>query len=75
MALIVIGALMIIAGVVLAAISTIRQGRMSEPPHRRLEGTDTLEPSGRGRRLNLKVDLPGVMLFLLGVILLIVAGD
>lgn len=75
MALIVIGALLIIAGVVLATISTIRQGRLSEPPDRRLEGTGTLEPTGRGRRLSLRVDLPGMILFLLGVILLIVAGD
>lgn len=76
MTLIVIGALLIIAGVVLAAVSTIRQGRMSEPPDTHLrEKRGTLEPSGRGRRLNLKVDLPGIVLFLLGVILLIVAGD
>lgn len=75
MALVVIGALMVIAGVVLAALSTIRQGRLSEPPDAPDgETRGTLEPSGRGRRLNFKVDLPGIMLFLIGVILLIVAG-
>lgn len=75
MALVVIGALLIIAGVVLAALSTIREGRLSEPPDApSAETRATLEPSGRGRRLNFKVDLPGILLFVLGVILLVLAG-
>lgn len=71
MTLIVIGALLIVAGVVLAANNTIRQGRLSEPPDDPAEETrDTLEPSGRGRRLSFKADLPGIALFLLGAILI-----
>jgi hypothetical protein len=75
MTLVVLGVLLIFAGVVLAALKTIRQGRLSQPPDAPSdEARGTLEPSGRGRRLNLKVDLPGLTLFLLGAILLIVAS-
>lgn len=71
MLLIAIGAVLVIAGVVIAATATIRRGRMSqaEPPASP-ETAGTLEPSGRGRRLSLKADLPGLALMAIGVLLL-----
>lgn len=68
MALILVGVLLIIAGIVLAANNTIRRGRLSEAPEPVTH--DTLEPNGRGRRLSFKPDLPGLALILLGVILM-----
>ena len=71
MLLIAMGALLVIAGVVLAATATIRRGRLSEAdPPVSPETRGTLEPSGRGRRLSLKADLPGLALIVLGVFLL-----
>lgn len=71
MLLIVIGALLIVGGVVLAANSTLKRGRLSqaEQPVSN-EPRDTLEPKGRGRRLSLKADLPGMALIAVGVVLL-----
>lgn len=66
---ILIGALLIVAGVVLAAINTIKRGRLSKPPE---EGPgNTLEPAGRGRKLSVMSDLPGIALFVIGAILLL----
>lgn len=71
MVLIAIGALLIIGGVVLAATGTLRRGRLSqaEQPVSH-EPRDTLEPTGRGRRLSFKADLPGLALIAIGVVLL-----
>ena len=71
MLLIVIGALLVVAGMVMATIWTLRRGRLSqsEQPITH-EQRDTLEPIGRGRRLSLKADVPGLALILLGAILL-----
>ena len=71
MLLIAIGALFIIAGVVTAAMSTLKRGRLSqaEQPISH-EPRDSLEPTGRGRTLSLKADLPGLALVGIGVILL-----
>jgi hypothetical protein len=75
MMLVGIGALLVIVGVVVTAISTLRRGRLSEPraiaPDSPL---DTLEPSGRGRRLSVRSDLPGLALMGLGAVLLLVAA-
>lgn len=71
MPLILIGVLLVIAGVVLAATNTIKRGRLSQAPGRGPdEPLDTLEPSGRGRRLSFKADLPGIGLVLIGVVLM-----
>lgn len=71
MLLIAIGALLIIGGIVLAANSTLKRGRLSqsEQPISH-EPRDSLEPIGRGRRLSFKADLPGIAMIALGVILL-----
>ena len=71
MLLIAIGALLIIGGVVLAATSTLRRGRLSQSEEPVSHAPrDTLEPTGAGRRLNLKADLPGVGMIAIGVILM-----
>lgn len=73
MALVVIGALLVIVGVALGAVRTAGRGRLSQPNTLATARPDTLEPAGRGRRLSLKADLPGLGLAVLGAIL-IVAG-
>ncbi|CAN7233295.1 hypothetical protein LJR225_000962 [Phenylobacterium sp. LjRoot225] len=75
MLLISLGALCIIVGIVLATVRTLRGGRLSQP-HRLTtdEASDTLEPSGRGDRLNLAADLPGIGLALVGAVLIFVGA-
>ena len=66
-----IGALLIIAGVTLAAVRTARRGRLSDlspdPQH-----PTTLEPQGRGKRLSLKTDLPGIAMVAAGAFILLI---
>jgi hypothetical protein len=71
MSLILIGVLLAVGGVVLSALRMIRSGRLSSDQQTASGGPpDTLEPRGQGRRLDLKVDLPGIGLLILGVILI-----
>jgi uncharacterized membrane protein len=71
MGLIGIGALLVIAGMVVATLSTLRRGKLSQAEEPLThEPRDTLEPIGRGRRLNLKADLPGFALILIGIVLM-----
>lgn len=75
MMLVGIGALLVIVGVVMTAISTLRRGRLSEPRAIAPDSPrDTLEPSGRGRRLSVKGDLPWLALMGLGAVLLLVGA-
>ena len=76
MVLIAIGALLIIGGTVLAANTTLKRGRLSqaEQPISH-QPRDTLEPSGQGRRLSLKADLPGLALIAIGILLLFLGID
>lgn len=70
MLLVWIGALLIVSGVVLMAVRTIRRGKLSDA--RPTAATpDTLEPRGEGRRLGLKADLPGLALIAVGSLLLL----
>lgn len=69
MLLIVAGALLIVCGMVVATISTLRRGRLSQA-RQPVTPRDTLEPTGKGRRLSLKSDMPGLALILLGALLL-----
>lgn len=73
MVLVVIGALLVIVGVAMGALRTAGRGQLSEPNAQASLRPDTLEPPGRGRRLSLKADLPGLAIAALGV-LLIFAG-
>ncbi len=71
MVLIAIGVLLIIGGVIMAATATLRRGRLSQDEKPISHAPrDTLEPSGPGRRLNLKADLPGLAMIAVGVLLL-----
>lgn len=69
---IVLAALLIVSGVALAAARTASRGKLSDPhattPGRKM---DTLEPRGRGARLSIKADLPGIALIVVGVLLLL----
>jgi hypothetical protein len=69
---IILGALLLVAGIVLAATRTASRGRLSDlhatGPSRE---TDTLEPQGRGGSLSLKSDLPGLALMIAGAFLLL----
>lgn len=75
MALILLGALLMVIGVSLAAIKSAGRGRLSKPPSP-VDGEtrDTLEPQGRGKRLSIKTDLPGIALMVLGGILIFVGA-
>jgi hypothetical protein len=69
---IILGALLIVAGVVLAATRTASRGKLADP-HATRPGkrTDTLEPRGRGARLSIKADLPGIAMIIIGALLLL----
>ena len=71
---IVLGALLIVSGIALAAARTASRGKLSDP-HATRPGsrTDTLEPRGSGGRLSFKADLPGIVLVIAGAILLLTA--
>ncbi|GGC15684.1 hypothetical protein GCM10011494_38220 [Novosphingobium endophyticum] len=71
MALIILGALLMIVGVALAAVKSAGRGRLSKPPDTTDdESRDTLEPRGPGKRLSIKADLPGIALLVVGGILI-----
>lgn len=75
MLLISVGVLCMIAGVIIATLRTLRRGRLSQA--RSLDSDeipDTLEPSGRGDRLSLAADLPGIGLALVGAVLIFVGA-
>lgn len=74
MALVVIGALLVIVGVAMAAVRTAGRGRLSQPQTKASAPLNTLEPAGKGRRLSLKADLPGLVLAALGAILIFVGA-
>ena len=75
MLLIWLGALCVIAGIVMAALRTARRGRLSQPRSLTPDpAPDTLEPKGRGDRLSLKADLPGIGLALFGAVLIFVGA-
>ncbi|CAN7566204.1 hypothetical protein LJR219_004104 [Phenylobacterium sp. LjRoot219] len=71
MALVVIGAMFVIVGVAMAAVRTAGWGRLSQPNTQASDRLTTLEPTGRGRRLSFKPDLPGLGLVALGAVLLL----
>ena len=71
MLLIAIGVLLIIGGVVVAANATAKRGRLSQDEQPTSHAPrDTLEPTGQGRRLSFKADLPGLGMIAIGVLLL-----
>jgi hypothetical protein len=75
MLLIGLGVFCMIAGVVLATLRTLRRGRLSQPRDVDADATlDTLEPAGRGDRLSLGADLPGIGLAIVGAVLIFVGA-
>jgi hypothetical protein len=75
MLLISVGVLCMIAGVVVATLRTLQRGRLSQTRTLNNDETpDTLEPRGRGDRLSLMADLPGIGLALLGAVLIFVGA-
>jgi hypothetical protein len=75
MLLISVGVFCVIAGVVVAALRTLRRGRLSQPRSLTADDRpDTLEPSGRGDRLSLGADLPGIGLVLAGTVLIFIGA-
>lgn len=71
MALVVIGALLVIAGIAMAAVRTAGWGRLSQPGAETSARPNTLEPAGKGRRLSLKADLLGLGMAAAGAILIL----
>jgi hypothetical protein len=75
MLLVVVGVVLAIVGVIMTATRTADRGRLSQP---NTQGTsaqpNTLEPTGKGRRLSLKSDLPGLGVAALGAILILVGA-
>lgn len=70
MTLVVLGALLVIVGVAMAAVRTAGRGRLSQPNTQTSDRLNTLEPTGKGRRLSLKPDLLGMGVAALGAILI-----
>ena len=71
MLLISVGVICMLVGIVIATLRTLRRGRLSEAHSLDSdEIPDTLEPSGRGDRLSLAADLPGIGLALVGAVLI-----
>ena len=68
-----IGALLILTGIVYMAGTAIYRGRMSDPHIDPVEDAPTLEPRHRGLRfLGLKANWPGLLLVAIGAIMLLV---
>ena len=74
MAFVVIGALLVIVGVAMAALGTAGRGRLSQPSAQAPAQPNTLEPTGKGRRLSLKPDLLGLGMAAVGAVLLIASA-
>ncbi|MBS3647251.1 hypothetical protein KEU06_01245 [Pseudaminobacter sp. 19-2017] len=76
MAYILLGAAFMFAGLVFMAGAAIWRGQLSGPGSSRSRlPTDTLEPAQRGVRfLGLQVNWPGIALFVLGAILLLIGA-
>ena len=79
MAVILIGALLTIAGVVYMAVAALRRGRLSDPIHLPTSADPptatpgpTLEPRHRGLRfLGLSQNWPGLLMMGIGLVLLL----
>jgi drug/metabolite transporter (DMT)-like permease len=71
--MIVIGAILVVCGVVLMAWASIHRGRMSDPDPNPNDTADaTLEPRHRGLGfLGVKTNWPGLLLAGIGVVLLV----
>lgn len=75
MTLVYLGAALMIAGVAVMTITTAKRGRLSEP-HRIAPDAprETLEPTGKGRRMSLRSDLPGASLVAIGALMILASA-
>jgi hypothetical protein len=72
MANILLGALLVVAGVVYMAGTAIWRGRMSDRTPSRSGGSATWEPAHRGVRfLGLGLNWPGILMMVVGAVLLL----
>ncbi|RRI05900.1 hypothetical protein EH240_05030 [Mesorhizobium tamadayense] len=72
MTVILIGALLIVAGVVYMADAVLRRGRLSDPAPSPAKPGPTLEPRRRGLGfLGLTQNWPGLLMVAIGVVLLL----
>ena len=73
---VVIGALLVICGLLFMARTAIFRGDMSEAQHPAVDpGSVTLEPERRGLRfLGLKANWPGTVLIVVGVLMLLLGA-
>jgi drug/metabolite transporter (DMT)-like permease len=69
-----LGALLVVAGVVLMAAPPIWRGRLSGRRTSAPRAGDTLEPREPGAGFELKQEWPGLAMVLLGVVLLVVGA-
>jgi hypothetical protein len=68
-----LGALLVIVGMLQMAYEAIWKGRLSGASHRRtIKESTTLEPKGRSAAFDPKANWPGIALTVLGVTLLFV---
>jgi hypothetical protein len=80
MAVILIGALLFMGGVLYMAGATLRRGRLSDPAPDRLSPNlatpgPTLEPSRRGLRfLGLAANWPGLLMMAVGAVMLLLGA-
>jgi hypothetical protein len=67
-----LGVLLLVSGIIVAATRTASRGKLSDPHATGVSGRpDTLEPRGRGGRLSIRADLPGLALMAMGALLLL----
>jgi hypothetical protein len=67
-----LGALLVLAGVVFLAIQVIRRGPLSSQKRGALQTAPSLEPTRQGGILDLRGNWPGYMLILIGAVLLLI---
>jgi hypothetical protein len=74
MILVVLGALLVLCGMLFLVLQPLRRGRLSGGKLASAKGADTLEPRHPGSGLGLKSNWPGLALFALGMLLLLAAA-
>jgi hypothetical protein len=72
MVTILLGALLVVSGMLYMALAAIFRGRLSDP-HLLSVATETLEPTRPGLRW-IKSNWPGLLLILVGAVLLVSGG-
>ena len=74
MVTILLGALLVVCGMLYIALAAIFRGRLSDP-HLSSVRTETLEPTRPGLRfLGIKSNWPGLLLIVVGAVLLLLVG-